>query len=253
MAQDAAFQNGGSVTSEMLAEALRGISPDDTMLDAGGLEAYFTIGHGALQHCQRALQGRAPKRILDFPCGFGRVMRWMRNAWPTAEIFGVETDGRCLDYVAQAFDAQPIQADPRLNMQVPDNIDLIFSGSLLTHFDEWQWHIFLELCCNALAPDGVFLFTTHGRIASLLAKQRHPVYGDLVDTRELYERQKATGFSFLPYDAAYPTFGITLTSPEWVMRQLQKMPHIKVIGFEEGGWGQDIWTVQRAPWPMVVG
>jgi transposase len=130
-------------------------------------------------------------------------------------------------------------------------LSLIFSGSLLTHFDEWQWRIYIEMCCNALSPEGVFLFTTHGRIASALAKDRHPIYGNLVDTRKLFELQKSSGFSFLPYDEKYPTFGLTLTSPAWVMGLLEKMSDINIIGFEEGGWGQDIWTVKRAPWSMV--
>jgi SAM-dependent methyltransferase len=227
------------------------ISPHDTMLDTGGLDAYFDIGKGALAHCKGALAGQLPGRILDYPCGYGRVMRWFRHEWPNAEIFGVETDGKCLDFVKENFGAVPLQADPRLKMTVPGDVDLIFSGSLLTHFDEWQWRIYLEICCSALAPEGVFLFTTHGRIASILARERHPVYGDLIDTRELFERQKASGFSYLPYDPAYPTFGISLSSPAWIMSLLERMANIKIIGFEEGGWGQDIWAVQRAPWPMA--
>jgi SAM-dependent methyltransferase len=245
------MSNTDAVIKETQAGVSRAISPNDTMLDAGGLDAYFEIGRSALEHCKRALKGRTPKRILDFPCGYGRVTRWFRHEWPEAELFGVETDGGCLEFIRDTFASTPIQADPRLNMTIPNNVDLIFSGSLLTHFDEWQWRMYMEMCCDALAEDGVFLFTTHGRIASILAKERHPVYGNLIDTRELFERQKATGFSFLPYDSAYPTFGITLTSPAWIMALLQQIPSIKIIGFEEGGWGQDIWAVQRAPWSMV--
>ncbi len=227
------------------------ISPLDTMKDPGQEEAYFNVGEGALQHCRKALDGKAPARIFDFPSGFGRATRWFRAEWPEAEIFAAEIDSQALAFVEEEFDAKPIQADPRLNMELPGNMDLIFSGSLLTHFDEWQWGIYLELCINALSEDGVFVFSTHGRIAALLAKNRNPIYGNLVDTRELYERYKRTGFSFLPYDQAYPTFGITLTSPEWVVRQLQQIPDIRIVAFEEGCWGQDIWAVKRNPWPMV--
>jgi SAM-dependent methyltransferase len=229
----------------------REVSPLDTMLDGSGIDAYLDIGKSAADQCKRALGDRQASRILDFPCGYGRVTRWFRNEWPNAEIFGVETDINALEFVTKTFGITPIVADANLNMQIPDNIDLIFSGSLLTHFDEWQWRIYIEMCCEALAPDGVFLFTTHGRIASVLAKERHAIYGELIDTRKLFEMQKPTGFSFLPYDSNYPTFGLTLTSPSWVMSLLEAMPNINIIGFEEGGWGQDIWTVKRAPWSMV--
>jgi SAM-dependent methyltransferase len=232
-------------------EVSRVISPLDTMLDKGQEEAYFSVGKGALEHCKTALRGRTPKRVLDFPSGYGRAMRWFAHEWPEAELFASELDSRCLDFLEKNFGARRVQAHDRLDMKIPGNMDLIFSGSLLTHFDEWQWDIYLPMCASALSEDGVFVFTTHGRIAALLAQDRHPVYGTLVDTADLYERYLETGFAFSPYDANYPTFGLSLSSPEWIMRRLQKMPGIKVIGFEEGGWGQDIWTVQRNPWPMI--
>ena len=234
-----------------MADLIKKISPDDTMLDPGAEEVYFDVGRGALDICKGVLKGHAPKRILDFPSGYGRVMRWFRAEWPEAEILGAEVDAKCLDFVEETFGAKRIQADPRLNMEIPGEIDLIFSGSLLTHFDQWQWGIYLEMCANALSENGVFVFSTHGRVAALLAKQRHPVYGTLIDTRELYERYRETGFAFLPYDPAYPTFGLTLTSPEWIMRKLQAMPSIKIVHFEEQGWGQDVWAIKRNPWPMI--
>lgn len=235
----------------LMENLIRAISPNDTMLDPGDEDEYFRVGESALSICKAVLNASKPNRVLDFPSGYGRALRWFRAEWPDAEIYGAEIDSRCLDFIEKAFRAKRIQADPRLNMEIPGDIDLIFSGSLLTHFDHWQWGIYLEMCANALSENGVFVFSTHGRVAALLAKQRHPVYGTLVDTRELYERYKETGFAFLPYDAAYPTFGLTLSSPEWIMRKLQAMPNVKIVHFEEQGWGQDIWAIKRNPWPMI--
>ncbi|MFK3663928.1 SAM-dependent methyltransferase [Ochrobactrum teleogrylli] len=229
------------------------ISPLDTMLDPAGEDAYFRIGLGALEHCKTALKGKKPQRILDFPSGYGRVLRWFRATWPEAEIFASEIDSRCLDFVAQEFKAVPILADPHLKMEIPGSMDLIFSGSLLTHFDEWQWDLYLDMCVSALADDGVFVFTTHGRIAALLAQEQHPVYGDIIDTEALFKVYKEKGFAFAPYAEDYPTFGLSLSSPDWVINKIKSMPDVKVIGFEEGGWGQDIWYLQRNPWPMVKG
>ena len=227
------------------------ISPKDTMCDPGREQEYFSVGSSALQICRQILNGRLPQRILDFPCGYGRVTRWFRNEWPDAEIFGVEIDSAALDFVEETFHAKKVQADHRLNMTIPDENDLIFSGSLLTHLDEWQWGIFLEMCADALAPEGTLIFTTHGRTAALMAKDRHPLYGSLIDTRELYERYQETGFAFLPYAKEYPTFGLTLSSPAWIMSRLQKIRSVKIVAFEEGGWGQDVVAVRRNPWPLL--
>lgn len=221
------------------------------MLDAGEEEAYFSVGKGALEVCKVALKGKAPKRILDFPSGHGRVMRWFQAEWPKAELFAVESNLKCLDFVERTFGAHRIQADPQLSMAIPGNMDLIFSGSLVTHFDEYQWDRFLPMCVDALAPDGVFIFTTHGRVHALMASARHPIFGKEVDTAELYDRYTKDGFAYSPYNPEHPTFGLSLSSPEWVMRKLQNLPYAKIIAFEEQGWGQDVWAIKKNPWPMI--
>jgi hypothetical protein len=235
-----------------MSTVLRIISPKDTMLDAGRETEYFAAGEMALKVCKDILGGRVPDRIIDFPSGYGRALRWFRAEWPNAEIFAVEIIPDALDFVVDAFGASPVLGDHQLKMSIPLNADLIFSGSLLTHLDDWQWDIFLPMCIDALSKDGTLVFTTHGRIASLMAAQRNPIYGDMVDTVDLYNEYKETGFSFRPYSALYPTFGLTLSSPEWIMRRLQKLPMAKIVAFHEGAWGQDVVALRKSPWPMVL-
>lgn len=235
-----------------LPEELRAISPLDTMLDSGE-ESYFKIGWTAQHICQKALGDRRPKRVIDFPVGFGRVVRWLRYAWPGAEIFGVELDRHALSFVKEKFGVQPVEADANLaNTKIIGDADLIFSGSLLTHFDEWQWDAFIRLCVSSLGDDGVFVFTTHGRVAALQIRENPLRFGELIDGRALYAAYKQSGFAYLPYSAGHPTFGVSLSSPAWVMNKLQAVPELKIIGFEEQGWGQDVIVCKRNPWPMVV-
>jgi hypothetical protein len=35
------------------------------------------------------------------------------------------------------------------------------------------------------------------------------------------------------------------------MNKLQQIPELKIIGFEEQGWGQDVVILRKNPWPMV--
>ncbi|MCG6203141.1 class I SAM-dependent methyltransferase [Rhodopseudomonas sp. HC1] len=231
---------------------LHTVSPCDPMREAGKEKEYFAIGLGALDLCKRALRGTIPLNIVDFQCGYGRVTRWFRREWPTATITAVEIDQGALDFVQSTFQAVPVAADAQLTFKLEPGANLIFSGSLLTHLDEWQWDRFLRIAIDALAPDGILVFTIHGRIAALLAEQRHPVYGNAIDTKKLYDAYKTSGFAFLPYAKEYPTFGLSLSSPEWIMRKLQAIPEVSIIAFEEGGWGQDVVAVRRHPWPMVL-
>jgi len=228
------------------------IAPDDTMHEAGKTDEYFRVGRGALDKCKAILDGRPVKTLIDFPSGYGRALRWFKREWPDATTYAVETDVRALDFVQATFEALPIVADAKLEMEIPAGADLIFSGSLLTHFDDWQWDRFLSMCVDALAPDGTFVFTTHGRIAALMAEQRHPVYGELIDTRALFERYSREGFAFLPYSPDYPEFGLSLSSPSWIMRRLERLPFAKIIAFEEYGWGQDVVAVRKHPWPLTI-
>ena len=212
-------------------------------------------GRLAVDICKKVLP-RDPRKIVDFPSGHGRVMRHFRAHWPAAEIHAVEVDPDALGFCREAFGAHPIQSGAELRaVPLPSNVDLIWSGSLLTHFPKHMWTAFFDLCIAALAPDGVLVFTAHGRIAAMLAGRGDPVFGNLVDVKALYRRYVENEFSYSDYDPKYPVYGLSLASPAWMMRQLQAYPNIKITLFSEGGWGgyQDAIAIQKLPHPIVVG
>ena len=224
-------------------------------MTAGGEDVYYASGRVGLEVCERYLGNRDVRAIIDFPSGHGRVMRWFKLRYPNAKLYAVEVDPDALAFVSQTFGAEPVVADGNLEMALPKDVDLIFSGSLLTHLDDWQWRRFLEMSVDALATNGLLVFSTHGRAAAILARQRHPIYGELIDTAELYRIYEKTGFAFLPYSSDYPTYGLTLSSPQWVMRELERLPFAKIVAFEEQGWGgghQDIVVVQKNAWPLFA-
>jgi SAM-dependent methyltransferase len=223
------------------------ISDLDTMYESGRDSEYFLTGYRALKICCSYvnMNKKNSLRILDFPCGYGRVMRWFRNQFPSAEIFGCEIDSRMLDFVEKEFGAKRIQSNDEMDISLPSDLDVIFVGSLLTHFDKHQWDKFFLLCQGALAIDGILVFTTHGRRHALMARDRHPIFGTLVDTSDLYVQYMSSGFSYLPYEPTWPTFGLSLSSPEWVMRKILQFSELKIIHMAEGEWGQDVWVLKR--------
>ena len=77
------------------AQINRTIHPDDGMKrSTTSEEMYFRHGGQAVQLIRLALAHRdlyagvhpPPRRILDFGCGYGRVIRFLRAHWPDAEI-----------------------------------------------------------------------------------------------------------------------------------------------------------------------
>src|SRR5689334_19005618 len=116
------------------------ISSRDQMAVGISEEEYLLVGRTALDLCREALASATPGIVVDFPCGHGRVMRHFAAAWPNAELYGVEIDTDALKFVEATFGARPIQSGAHIAaVALPENVDLIWSGSLLTHLPEPMW------------------------------------------------------------------------------------------------------------------
>src|SRR5262249_37742284 len=112
------------------------ISSNDGML-GGNPRHYFAVGRSALWNIARTLDHTAggssqPKRILDLPCGHGRVLRYLRAAFPEAEITACDLLADGVDFCASTFGAIGVYSDTDLSLiKLPkDNFDLIWVGSL---------------------------------------------------------------------------------------------------------------------------
>ena len=59
----------------------------------------------------RTVRGH-PKRILDMGCGYGRVLRAIRAAYPNAEIAACDIVHDAVDFCVEHFDALPVYSEP---------------------------------------------------------------------------------------------------------------------------------------------
>lgn len=202
-------------------------------------ELYFEIGERGLQVCQRFIQ--EPRRILDYACGYGRVLRWFRAAYPDAEIVA-----------ADIFDSMPIFCQRRLGADEavvlpadPSSLDigtfdLIWVGSLFSHLNADAWKTFLAFFSRSL--DETLVFTTPG---PSFAEGGLRARGDTARFTEeqvvqVLRDYDETGFGY------WPTFtedhGDCVCSPEWVGQRVEEAG-MRVIGHLEAGWaGQDVYA-----------
>src|SRR5882672_2627015 len=93
------------------------IAPKDGMYN-GNLTHYMGVGYSALRCIGSNLlvAGVAePARILDLPCGHGRVMRALRAAFPAAEITGCDLDQDGVAHCGRVFGATGVvsEEEPR--------------------------------------------------------------------------------------------------------------------------------------------
>jgi SAM-dependent methyltransferase len=229
----------------------RTLAPRDGMVakdaDATLTEQYFDLGRRALEliHFSSVLCDKPHyPDILDLPCGHGRVLRWLRAHYGYAKITACDLDRDGVDFCAQQFGAQPVYSLPDLH-QLPFNtqFDLIWVGSLVTHLRRDRWLATFDCLVKWTRECGVIILTTQGRtVSSLLARGRRNV-AENIDKPALLEEYARTGFAYQRYfeSNAEEDYGLALSSPEWVMRTLQRYPDIIVRAYLEEAWGmQDV-------------
>ncbi|HYP02594.1 MAG TPA: methyltransferase domain-containing protein, partial [Pyrinomonadaceae bacterium] len=115
------------------------ISPRDTMYAGDGAH-YFKVGLSAMRALEEAI-GRAKlsqvERVLDLPCGHGRVLRFLVERFPQAAFTACDLDRDGVDFCAHTFGATPVYSDADLDaLSFDTRFDLIWCGSLVTHLNE---------------------------------------------------------------------------------------------------------------------
>ena len=223
------------------------ISPRDGMVAPDVPEQYFDLGRRALEliHFSAELCDKPHyPDILDLPCGHGRVLRWLRAHYGYARITACDLDRDGVDFCAGQFGALPVYSQPDLR-QLPfqAQFDLIWVGSLVTHLSQARWLATLDCLVKWTKECGVIVFSTQGRtVTSLLARGRKNV-AENIDKAALLEEFTRTGFAYQRYfeSNAEEDYGLAVTSPEWVMRTLQRYPDVILRAYLEEAWGmQDV-------------
>lgn len=212
---------------------------------------------------------RKCRSILDLPSGHGRVLRFLRAAFPEAEITACDLLREGVDYCAEAFGATSVYSRPEPEkIELPGRYDLIWCGSLLTHLPESQWGGFLRLFSSVLEPDGLLVFTTHGKQALKWLKSGiHDYSLDQGQRRFMIGEYEARGFGHVAYRAerdpgtprksyglnfrlrersialnlaSYPDedkgYGLTFSSPAWTCGKVAEVPDLRLVSFNEHAW-----------------
>jgi SAM-dependent methyltransferase len=239
------------------------IAARDDMFSWAYPAGYFATGRVALAKIQQALLEKEaddpPKRILDLPCGYGRLLRYFRATWPEAEIVAGELVPDAVAFCQRTFSATaPQSKEPLWEADIGGNYDLIWSGSLLTHFDEDHWKPILHHFAEALTVRGVLVFSTIGKSGYeiLQGSDAYPWITAVIPPRyalsdagagHIVQSIADTGFGYSHYpDHDDDPYGLAVALPEWAADRIVASG-MTVVRHEEGGWGsQDLWSVTRS-------
>lgn len=221
------------------------------MFDPAYPDAYFQVGESALRNIRLAMDAAGKERLdtfLDFPCGHGRVLRGVKQAFPEAGLTASDIDRDGVDFCAQTFGARGVYSDPDLTkVNLPGVFDLIWVGSLFTHLPDSRWWSFLDFLVERLAPEGLLIFTTHGRwSAQRIREDQSPLAGSREAQLRMLRGYEATGFGFIG-SGENQAYGTSLTKAAAVLERVEAFEDLRVISYAERGWArhQDVVACQR--------
>ena len=223
---------------------------NDGMYDGNGAH-YFKVGLSAI-HCIDETLARADlkevRTILDLPCGSGRVMRFLRHRFPSAQITACELEAGPVEFCVRTFGAEPAFSSLNLDeVSLGKNFDLIWCGSLVTHLNERGIVALLRLFRRHLAAGGIMIFTTNGDFVARTIPTRDFDYGleqEQIDRIGIGYPQTGYGFEDYPGEKDY---GVSLTSPEWIRACVRGVGGLREVFFKERGWDnhQDVFGFVR--------
>jgi GT2 family glycosyltransferase/SAM-dependent methyltransferase len=106
------------------------------------------------------------KRVLDFGCGTGRVLRHFQTEAQKGEFWGCDIHAPSISWLAKNLPSCHVfQNRETAELPIePDYFDLIYVVSVFTHLTT-NWKAWLAELCRALKPGGILLITFHNRVA----------------------------------------------------------------------------------------
>jgi SAM-dependent methyltransferase len=176
------------------------------------LKSYVELGEHARQTILETLPGDwtpKGKRILDFGCGAGKVLRHLVDDWSEAELEGCDIDRASIEWLEANMSPQ-VHAfvngeKPPLEGTPDGRFDLVLAMSVFTHLTDYSLPWLAELH-RVLSDDGLL-------IASFLGREAYDVYaeGGWDDSR--------IGMNVLHYGQSWDLGGPTVFNSAWWLRE----------------------------------
>ena len=221
------------------------IAEHDSMLHGAHAAHYFTVGEEAIQLIQRLRPGLpANAAILDLPCGYGRVLRHLQRRFPDAWLACCDIDREAVDFCSANFGATGFYSNEECELHFDRQFDLVWCGSLITHFSRDKTQKILDEMCKLLTPGGALIATTHGDSV-----------GDKIKTSgkgrsKMVKEWQASGYGYADYPEQ-SGYGMSVISRDWVEKFFANHPSADLSEYIELGWDNhhDVFAVKHSPPP----
>ena len=188
------------------------------------------------------------ERWLDFGCGYGRIIRFLVDRVPRDRVWASDVVREGVDFCSSEFGVQPLYSQPDFEGLELEPFDFIYAISVLSHLNERNSRALLRLFGDALRPNGIAMFTTHGR-----RSLEHPeLYGAEFGERreEIARAVEARGVTFIPYAfTGGDAYGMAWHAKKWVEETVTEFhgDAVSLVRFVPHGLDdhQDVFAFQR--------
>ena len=190
--------------------------------------------------------------ILDFGCGCGRILLWLRWLGERSTIHGVDVDARAIRWAGENLPwAQFAVNDHQPPLPFADaTFDLVYNHSVFTHLDEEHQDLWLAELRRVTKPGGILVLSVHGEkpLADFEEGSRN-AGGDPSPVREEVRRRgiafvKHDGHVGGPHDAGYHS---TFHAPWYVLDHWSSYFNVKAYVLLGSLGFQDFVLLERRP------
>jgi hypothetical protein len=207
------------------------------------LEYYLSDGRRSAERLCKVLDDNSSFAessfdLLEFASGYGCVSRHLPRVLPGANVVASDIHPQAIAFLRDEL-SLPValsNSDPE-RLELGAQFDVVFALSFFTHMPKHSWHAWLVNLFRHTRSGGLLVFTTHGAIS-----RRDHLPEAVLD---------AEGFWFSPVseqrDLDVAEYGSTVTSKDYVHRQVRSCLGNDVSSFVEGMWWdhQDLYVVRR--------
>lgn len=195
-----------------------------------------------VQRFEAALQkhGRSMKdcsSILEFGCGFGRLLQYVAGVAPQAQIVGCDIFDKAVKACQQKFPkGRFVQNDDKPPVALEDaQFDFIYSYSVFTHLAEENHAAWLKELARLLKPGGMMIHTTKSPAFLSRAEMFSP---EVIAKYKLPQSPSAfvatnQPYYYIPYGPDTPEYGLTIISREYIEKNWATYSGIALVEYWE--------------------
>lgn len=173
--------------------------PDDLIYRVAGtrdVEWFQKSGQLSVSDFETALGGCGRRlaefhHILDFGCGCGRILSWMREVVAEERLCGVDIDSQAINWLRPYLPGMELHVTaPLPPLPFPGGrFDLVYCHSVLTHLDLDYQNAWLSELQRVTTPGAMLLLSFHGEHAfQVLEESWRRVQADPQPLRDSWQR-----------------------------------------------------------------